>query len=251
MSPIFGTGVNTPAGKADPTKAATAALQIRTAISHLIPREKIIHDLLSGVGTPLATWLGPGWGIWYDPNLKPDSYDVSAAVSELQAAGYSVNFTPPAPIAIGGTPILGQSVTVSGTSQISHEMIIIQQSVDGGKTWKPIAAVVADNSSKYSVSVPGPPVFGTNWYDANFTGYAVGNETLARRPITPSLVNQYINGGLTAGNRRLIAQKLSDPITATSTTNDTLVVLVPIIIVAVGALLARNRKKKTSSQTQA
>ncbi|MGA3298432.1 MAG: ABC transporter substrate-binding protein [Candidatus Bathyarchaeia archaeon] len=252
MSPIFGTGVNTPAGKADPTKAATAALQIRTAISHLIPREKIIHDLLLGVGTPLATWIGPGWGIWYDPNLKPDTYDVSTAVSELQAAGYSVNFTPPAPIAIGGTPMLGQSVTVSGTSQISHEMIIIQQSADGGKTWKPIAAGVADNSSRYSVSVQGPPVFGTSWYAANFTGYAVGNETLARRPITPSLVNQYIKGGLTAGNRRLIAQKLSDPITATSTTNDTLVVLVPIIIVvAVGALLARNRKKKTSSQTQA
>jgi hypothetical protein len=148
--------------------------------------------------------------------------------------------------------MLGQSVTVSGTSQISHEMIIIQQSADGGKTWKPIAAGVADNSSRYSVSVQGPPVFGTSWYAANFTGYAVGNETLARRPITPSLVNQYIKGGLTAGNRRLIAQKLSDPITATSTTNDTLVVLVPIIIVvAVGALLARNRKKKTSSQTQA
>lgn len=246
MSPIFGTGVNTPLGKSDPTKAAAAALHIRTAISHLIPRERIIKDLLSGVGTPLATWIGPGWGVWYNPNLKPDTFDVGVAVSELQAAGYTVNFTLPPPIAINGTPILGQPLTISGTSQISREMVVIQQSTDGGKTWRSIGAAVADNSSKYMASVQGPPIFGTSWYVANFTGYAVANETLARRTISPDLVNQYIRGGLTAGKRRLIAQKTSDPITATSSTNDALVVIMPIVIIAAGAfLMARKKISKT------
>jgi ABC-type transport system substrate-binding protein len=247
MNPIFGTGVDTPAGKADPSKAADAARMIRSAVSHLIPREKIIHDLLAGVGTPIASWLGPGWGVWYDPNLTPDAYDVNAAVQDLQGAGYNVQYTPPAPIAIGGTPMLGQSVTVSGTSQVSNEMVVIEQSTDGGSTWNPIAAALSDNSSRYSVSVPGPPVFGTVWYAANFTGAQIDNETLAMAPLTPELVNQYIDNGQVAGGNSLIASKLSDPITVSSATNDALAVLVPIIIiVVVGALVMRTRKKKTA-----
>src|SRR5208337_2524239 len=160
MNPVFGTGTATPAGTADPTKAANAALMVRTAISHLIPRADIAHDLYSGAATPLASWIGPGWGVWYDPNLTPDTYDVSVAVQDLQAAGYSVQFTPPAPIAYSGTPMLGQSITVSGTSQIANEYVVIEQSTDNS-TWNPVAAAVADNSSKYSVSVAGPPVFVT------------------------------------------------------------------------------------------
>jgi hypothetical protein len=126
-------------------------------------------------------------------------------------------------------------------------MVVIEQSTDGGSTWNPIAATVADNSSKYAVSVPGPPVFGTVWYAANFTGYALSNETLNMAPITPDLVNQYINNGQTDGSKQLIGEKLSGPITVSSTSNDALVVLVPvIIIVVVGALVMRTRKKKTS-----
>ena len=98
------------------------------------------------------------------------------------------------------------------------------------------------------MSVPGPPVFGTVWYAANFTGYEV-NQTLVMAPITPDLVNQYINNGDTVGNRHLIAEKVTDPITVSSTTNDALALLVPIIIiVVVGALVMRTRKKKTEQK---
>jgi hypothetical protein len=145
--------------------------------------------------------------------------------------------------------MLGQSITVSGTSQISNEYVVVQQSTDGGTTWKPVAAAIADNSSKYSVQVAGPPVFGTVWYAANFTGYSAPNETIAMAPITPTLVNQYINNGDIGGGKQLIAEKISDPITVSSATNDALVVLVPIIIiVVVGALVMRTRKKKTTEQ---
>ena len=145
--------------------------------------------------------------------------------------------------------MLGQSITVSGTSQISNEYVVIEQSTDGGTTWNPVAAAVADNSSKYTAQVAGPPVFGTVWYAANFTGYSAPNATIAMAPITPDLVNSYINSGAIGGGKRLIAEKLSDPITVSSATNDALVVLVPIIIiVVVGALVMRTRKKKTTEQ---
>lgn len=70
--------------------AAEAARHVRKAISHLIPRDKIVNELLGGVGIPLASFLGPGWGILYDKDLKPDSYDNNTAAAELRAAGYTV-----------------------------------------------------------------------------------------------------------------------------------------------------------------
>jgi ABC-type transport system substrate-binding protein len=247
-NPIFGTGLDTPAGKSDPAKAADAARHLRSAISHLIPRERIIQDLLLGVGTPLATWLGPGWGVWYDSNLKPDSYDVPLAISELQAAGYNVNFNPPVPVASSGTPFFGQSVTLSGFSQISREMVVIEESTDGGKSWTPIAAVVADNSSRYAVAVHGPPAFGTALYAANFTGYVIKNESLAMRTITPNLVNEYINKGVTGGKR--LSQKLSNSIIVSSRTNDILAVLAPILLVVVCAILPRIRRRRQRERLQ-
>jgi hypothetical protein len=247
-NPIFGTGLDTPAGKSDPAKAADAARHLRSAISHLIPRERIIQDLLLGVGTPLATWLGPAWGGWYDPNLKPDPYDVPLAISELQAAGYNVNFNPPAPIVMSGTPFFRQSVTLSGFSQISREMVVIEESADEGKTWTPLAAVVADNSSRYVISVHGPPAFGTTSYAANFTGYAVKNESLAIRTITPNLVDEYINKGLTGGKR--LPQKLSKPIIVSSRTNDILAVLIPILLVVACTIIPRILRRREITKAE-
>lgn len=88
--PVIGTGVDTPLGKSNPLMAAEAARHVRKAISHLIPRDRIVNELLGGVGVALASWLGPGWGIWYNNDLKPDSYDNNTAAAELRAAGYTV-----------------------------------------------------------------------------------------------------------------------------------------------------------------
>ena len=87
--PVLGTGVETPLGKSNPSQAAEAARHVRTAISHLIPRDHIVGDLLAGLAYPLASAIGPGWGAFYDPDLRPDSYDINAAADELRAAGYS------------------------------------------------------------------------------------------------------------------------------------------------------------------
>src|SRR2546428_4091538 len=53
--PVFGTGVHTPLGKSDPSKAALAAKYVRQAISHAVPRDLIIQQLLFGYGYPGIT----------------------------------------------------------------------------------------------------------------------------------------------------------------------------------------------------
>jgi ABC-type transport system substrate-binding protein len=88
--PVFGTGVDTPLGKGDPSRAAEAARDVRKAISHLIPRDQIVNDLFGGMGVPLASFLGPGWGVWYNKDLKPDSFDNKTAAALLRSAGYTV-----------------------------------------------------------------------------------------------------------------------------------------------------------------
>lgn len=68
------------------------------------------------------------------------------------------------------------------------------------------------------------------------------NDTLAAKPITPDLVNQYIKGGATFG---AVPQSMTDAITVSSMTNDALVVLaIVIVIVVIGVLASRSRKKK-------
>jgi ABC-type transport system substrate-binding protein len=244
--PIFGTGTDTPLGKQDASKAAEAARHVRTAISYLIPRDQIVNELLAGLAYPLATLVGPGWGVWYNPNIKPDPYDVSKAADELTAAGYTVNYVAPKQIAYSGNPMLGSgSITINGVGRAAHEMLIVQQSTDGGTTWTNYAAAVSGNDTKYQVSAPAPPAFGTVWYRANFTGYVL-NDTLSMAPITPDLVNQYINTEQYFGGRPLLPGLVTDPIAVSSMSNDTMVVglIVVIILVVVGAVVWKSRKKK-------
>ncbi len=241
--PAFGTGVDTPAAKGDPLAAAEAARHVRKAISYLIPRQQIIDTLLAGAGVPLATMVGPAWGPYYDPNLKPDPYDPNMAAEELKAAGYSVTVTPLAKIASVGTPVMGQSVRVKGYTSVAGMIVIIQQSSDR-QAWKSIAAAAADTLGNYEVSVPGPPVFGSLWYRANLTGYAL-NETYAGKAFSVDQVNAYINEGLTVSNKQLVPESLTDPIAISSVTNDAALVLVIVVLIIIALVAMRRRKPST------
>jgi ABC-type transport system substrate-binding protein len=243
---VFGTGVDTPLGKSNPSQAAEAARHVRTAISHLIPRDQIVKDLLAGSAYPLATLVGPGYGVFMDPNLKPDTYDINAAAEELRAAGYTVSIAPPAPIAYTGSPMLGTgSVTITGHARVANEMLMLQQSTDGGQTWTNFAAAVSRNDTTYSVAAPAPPAFGAVWYRANFTGYTL-NDTWAMKPITPDLVDQYISTGQYFGGRPLLPGQVTDPISVSSTNNDYLVVgvIIVVILAIVGFVVWNSRRKK-------
>jgi ABC-type transport system substrate-binding protein len=87
--PVFGTGVETPLGKQDPSRAAEAAAYIRKAISHAIPREQIVKEIAGGYGEPGTVpmpWSAPE----YDhETLKPIAYDLDLAREYMQKAGYT------------------------------------------------------------------------------------------------------------------------------------------------------------------
>lgn len=93
--PILGTGVDTPLGQEDSSKAAEAARYVRQAISHLIPRQSIIDTILDGYGTPAVTTPITTLTAGYDTSLQPYSYDVEMAKSLLAAAGYDTGVAPP------------------------------------------------------------------------------------------------------------------------------------------------------------
>jgi ABC-type transport system substrate-binding protein len=93
--PILGTGVDTPLGKQDPSRAAEAARYVRQAISHLVPRQQIIDSILEGYGTPGITTAVTTLTAGFDTSLKAYSFDIELAKSLLAAAGYDTGVAPP------------------------------------------------------------------------------------------------------------------------------------------------------------
>lgn len=86
--PVLGTGVDTPLGRADPARAAEAAVYVRKAISHAIPREQIIRNIVGGYGAP-GTVPMPFTAAEYDHDyLKPIAFDMDKARDYMQRAGY-------------------------------------------------------------------------------------------------------------------------------------------------------------------
>jgi ABC-type transport system substrate-binding protein len=254
--PVFGTGLDTPLGQSDPSKAAEAARDIRKAISHLIPRDQIVNQLLGGAGYPLASFLGPGWGKWFDPTLQPDSYDPNAAADLLRAVGYTVNIGPPPPqITYTGGAVLGMgSIMIKGTAPVAHMMIILQQSTDGSD-WTDFMGIIAANDSTYSIPVPAPPLFKTDWYRANFTGYVL-NDTMAMlaliNGITPNQINTYIHTqtGI-LDKRQLLPGSVSTPIAISSAPLDTTLLVVLMLILAGGSVstIERHRRRAWHEET--
>jgi ABC-type transport system substrate-binding protein len=265
QNPVFGTGTATPAGQSNPANAAEAARDIRKAISHMIPRDLIVSSMLSGAGYALASFLGPGWGQWYDPTLTPDTYDLSAAASLLQQAGYTVSVSPKPQIQYAGSPMLGSgSVTISGTGPAANMLVMVQQSTDGGNTWTDFAPALADNSSNYQVSVPAPPAFGTVWYRANFTGIVpttgivqgIQNGTITLNmneyQTIVSSSDNWLNHRVlwTAPSGQTEWAQTTTPISVSSASTDATVVAVPVVIIIaiVGVALWMRSRKKSSAQ---
>ena len=87
--PVFGTGVDTPLGQKDPSRAAEAAAYIRQAFSFAMPREQIVKEIASGYGVP-GTVPMPFTAPEYDHDtLKPIPFDMEMAKQYLEKAGYS------------------------------------------------------------------------------------------------------------------------------------------------------------------
>jgi peptide/nickel transport system substrate-binding protein len=111
--PIFGTGVDTPLGKATPSRAAEAARYVRQAFDYAIPRQLIIDNLLSGFGQPGATPMLPTQP-YFNSSVTARPYDLAESRRLLQLAGYTVP-GPPLPPALPSF-ILGMSLPITGYS---------------------------------------------------------------------------------------------------------------------------------------
>jgi len=87
--PVIGTGVDTPLGKQDPSRAAEAAAYVRKAISYATPRDQIIKEMAAGFGKPGTVpipWSAPE----YDHDLlKPIVFDMDLARQYMTKAGYT------------------------------------------------------------------------------------------------------------------------------------------------------------------
>jgi ABC-type transport system substrate-binding protein len=86
--PIFGTGVDTPLGRQDPSRAAEAARYVRKALSLAIPREAIINEVLNHYGEPGTVPL-PYTSIEYNRTIaQPIEYNLTKAKEYMEMAGY-------------------------------------------------------------------------------------------------------------------------------------------------------------------
>lgn len=88
--PVFGTGIDTPLGQIDASKASEAARYVRQALSHLVPRQEIVDTVYAGeVTQAVMSGISP-LAIGYDTSLEPYSHNVTLAKQLLAQAGYNV-----------------------------------------------------------------------------------------------------------------------------------------------------------------
>ncbi|MHA2253833.1 MAG: ABC transporter substrate-binding protein [Candidatus Kariarchaeaceae archaeon] len=85
--PVFGTGVDTPMGKSDPSRASEAARYVRHAMNHMVPRDQIVTDILKGLGVAaVSNW--PQLSPHYDSSQTVAEYSIEKATELLKKAGY-------------------------------------------------------------------------------------------------------------------------------------------------------------------
>lgn len=220
-NPQWGSGTATPLGTQNPSRAAFAARMVRTALNLLTPRESIVNTLLQGLASPGITQFFPTQGVVTAGDIykgiSVDPYNQTLAEEYLAAAGYDTGYNP---INLGGgaKPIppvtvanitltvpgffLGNSFTLTGAfpvvpgKGVASWYLTLQQSLDGGKTWAPVALGSATDGGAYSIAYT-PSSTGNQSYRVFFTGIPIvyNNGTAGPlRGITvpgPSIVESY------------------------------------------------------------
>ncbi|MCE7745098.1 MAG: hypothetical protein GPJ52_08205 [Candidatus Heimdallarchaeota archaeon] len=111
LHPIIGTG------ELCPISSPESGKHIRKAMSHIIPRQKIVDEILNGLGIPGVTpW--PRAAVGFDETLKPFEYNRNLALKYMKLAGYDVPdeyFSPNINLGIGFGTIMGILSLVGGS----------------------------------------------------------------------------------------------------------------------------------------
>ncbi len=224
-NPIWGTGVNTPNGKTDPTHAANYARDVRRAFSYLIPRQLVVTNLLLGAGSAGITPWSPAYGVWFNPSLSADPYDPNTAKAYLAAAGYNTGvspFTGPSTgisvgnnvtittgngtigsLTNGAVVLFGTTLPLTGTfaspttgEPYPNQLLLLYTSTDN-VTYK-VAGVTTTDASGNFVIYYTPPQPGTIYYYWNFTGYTVPAGQFGHTGLGGDYLQLIQNGTLTA-----------------------------------------------------
>lgn len=95
--PVYGTGVDTPAGQEDPSKAAEAALNVRWAMSVAIPRQQIIEQIKGGYALQPKTVITRMISGSIDDELPEIPFNLTLAREYLSKAGYPALAAPTPP----------------------------------------------------------------------------------------------------------------------------------------------------------
>jgi len=224
-NPIFGTGTATPNGAKDPTNAANYARDVRRAFSYLIPRQLIVTNLLLGAGSPGITSWGPAYGIWSNPSLSSDAYNVNTAKAYLAAAGYNTGVSPiqtgqtsftagtnvtitvgndtigslsSSPVTLWGVPITLTGTFASPTTgQAYANMLLILEVSTDNVTYTAAGATTTSSTGSFSYLFV-PPSPGLVYYYWNFTGYTVPTSQFGATGLQGNYQQLLANGTLIA-----------------------------------------------------
>ena len=216
--PIFGTGVDTPVGKADPSRAAEAARFVRVAFDYAIPRQQIINSLLSGYGTPGATPMLPSQP-YYDSSITARPYDLNQARHYLELAGYS----PPAISGVGVVNIQGIFNDTSGNPVANATVSLMQSTTKSTDSLTAVAHTDTDENGFFSFAI-NPSSAGTYYY------YLMDNSTG-----TP--VYTYLESATVGGSSFALSSQTLLIVVA---------VVVAVVVIVVVVLALRRRKPKTT-----
>jgi len=168
--PVFGTGIDTPLGQSDPTRAAEAAKYVRIAIDYAVPRQLIINNLMAGYGQPATTYWLPTYP-FYNASITARPYDLSKAKEYLEKAGYAVPGPPPKPTF--PSFLLGMSTAFSGiytdpnTGNVAADRELRLMQTTNNATFNTTSTMIdrttTDIYGWYSFTVT-PPSTGTFYY---------------------------------------------------------------------------------------
>jgi ABC-type transport system substrate-binding protein len=245
--PIIGTGVDTPLGKSDPSKAAEAAMYVRIAMDYAIPRQLIIDNLMAGYGQPGVSYWLPTYP-YYDASITARPYDLTKAKEYLQMAGYDVPGLAPTPTT--ASFVLGMSTALSGVyseletgNPVGNRDLMLMQATDNATfnaTSTLLGRTTTDLSGWYSFTVT-PPSTGTYYYYI-FDELATPAETEAQwrylSMVEVSSLDSVLSGSLTPLTEDI--DSLQDSIDSVEASVNTAmyVAIAAIVIAIVLALIA-------------
>jgi ABC-type transport system substrate-binding protein len=79
-------------GELLPIPGWESAKHVRKAISHIVPRQVIVDEILDGLGTPGVThW--PSASLGFDDSLVHYEYSIATALAHMEAAGYDITIS--------------------------------------------------------------------------------------------------------------------------------------------------------------